>query len=126
MGGREISMKKTILISVLSFFAFTSLIAPVVNATETYLNQSKNQVTGVSTDKDLRVNSHAQSGGWWRYGKKGKRNISEYTHYSKEGHASCENGNGTFNSGKWVAKDEWSKSSVGWTLWGNKSYYNYR
>lgn len=98
-----------------------------MNASETYLNQSKNQVTGVSTDKDLRVNSPAQSGGWWRYGKKGNRNISDYQHYSKEGHASCENGNGTFHSGKWVSAYSWSKSSVGWTwLGGNKAYYNYR
>lgn len=65
--------------------------------------------------------------GWWRRGQSGNLNISEYVDYQGEGHASCENGNGTFDNGDWEPAYTWSTSSVGWTvLGGNKAYYNYR
>lgn len=130
----ENKMKKIFITTLLMSGMALGLVVPITNATPVSLHLGgEENVDGYSyvvETKDSttpRYDSSAVGGGWWRRGKSGDRNISEYQHYTKEGHASCENGNGTFNGGGWKAAYQWSKSSVGWTLLGgNRAYYNYR
>ena len=63
----------------------------------------------------------------WKRGRCGFRNISHYIHYSKQGHASCENGDGVYDEGDWADPYKWSEAEVTWT-WtgGNKAWYGYR
>lgn len=83
--------------------------------------------TYVEDQKLARYEDGAMDGGWWTRGKNGNRLISEYKHYTKQGRASCRNGNGTFSDGGWNPVGYWSKSSVGYTvLGGNNVYYDYR
>ncbi|EOL49035.1 hypothetical protein [Enterococcus caccae] len=128
-------MKKKILsfVVVLGLFSLFPLISSATVLGETILGGGQENVdhyTSIVESKDnprSRYASSAVGGGWWRRGKNGNRNISEYQHYSKQGHASCENGNGTFGNGGWKSSYQWSKTSVGWTLFGgNHAYYNYR
>ncbi|MBL1223639.1 bacteriocin [Enterococcus sp. BWR-S5] len=129
-------MKKIVIASFITLVSVTSLMAPVAQAAEPTLYAEKgfgenvDNLTAVVETKDSplqRLTSSGVDGGWWRRGKNGSSNISEYQHYSKQGHASCENGNGTFKSGGWKSAYTWSKASVGWTvLGGNRAYYNHR
>ncbi|MTD41487.1 bacteriocin [Erwinia sp. CPCC 100877] len=129
-------MKKRIVSLVVATLGIFSLFPLVSNAAllgDSVLGEGQENVdnyTSIVESKDnprLRLISSAVGGGWWRRGKNGSRNISEYQHYSRQGHASCENGNGTFNNGPWKNSYQWSKSSVGWTVFGgNRAYYNYR
>lgn len=79
-------------------------------------------------DSDLpRYDDGPMDGGWWTRGKNGNNLISEYKHYMKQGRASCRNGNGTFSDGGWQSAGVWSKSKVGYTLFGgNIVYYDNR
>ncbi|EFF60110.1 hypothetical protein [Enterococcus faecium] len=130
-------MKKIIISTLLISGTAIGIVVPIANATQDSLysggQENVDAYTTVIETKDnkndssSRYASSAVGGGWWRRGQNGNRNISEYQHYTKEGHASCENGNGTFNSGGWKAPYQWSNTSVGWTLFGgNKAYYNFR
>ena len=133
----ENKMKKIIITTLFISGIAIGLSVPIVNATQAPLysggQENVDNYTTIVESKDRensitpRYDSSAVGGGWWRRGKNGNLNISEYQHYTKEGHASCENGNGTFSNGKWQGPNQWSQSSVGWTLFGgNKAYYNYR
>lgn len=127
-------MKKTIITGLLTLVCVAGAV-PVFASAPSQINGKMENVdsyTSVVETKDpknggmLRIDSSAVDGGWWRRGHDGNRNISEYQHYTKTGHASCENGNGTFSDGGWKAPNVWSKASVGWTvLGGNKVYYNH-
>ncbi|MEY8445031.1 bacteriocin [Enterococcus ratti] len=130
-------MKKIIMTTLLISGMAVLLVVPMANAAQSsFYSSGQENVDGYTTVVETqdrkdeispRYDSSAVGGGWWRRGKSGNRNISEYQHYTKKGHASCENGNGTFNDGGWKDPNQWSKSSVGWTLMGgNKAYYNYR
>lgn len=118
-----IAMKKMLVLSMLSLLGGTA-----VFANEVANSQSGGGMQTFDGTKPIYDSSEVEGGrGWWRRGHDGSRNISEYQDYSLQGHASCENGNGTFSNGPWVPAYSWSKSSVGWTsLGGNKAYYNYR
>jgi len=90
-------------------------------------SQVKTELPTKTGDIQASYDSSKVGNGWWRRGKNGDRLISEYQPYAGQGHASCENGNGTFSNGAWVGAYNWSKSSVGYTLFGgNKVYYNVR
>lgn len=132
LGGKI--LKKTIITGLLTLVcvavaipAFAS-VSPQVNGGMEIVD---NYTTVVETKDSknngmLRLDSSAAGGGWWRRGKDGNRNVSEYQHYSHNGKASCENGNGTFHDGGWQRPNAWSKASVGWTIFGgNKAYYNH-
>ncbi|MGM0123912.1 hypothetical protein IGI37_001286 [Enterococcus sp. AZ194] len=117
-------MKKLLIMVVMSL--------GLIGGTAVFANEIVTQVQGGMEVLDGATPAYESSGvehnrGWWRRGHDWNRNISEYEDYSKQGHGSCENGNGTFDEGKWVPAYQWSKASVGWTLLGgNKAYYNYR
>lgn len=127
-------MKKTIITGFLTLICVASAI-PAFASVSPQANGGMENVDSYTTvvetkdSKDngmLRIDSSAVDGGWWRRGKNGDRNVSEYQHYTKNGHASCENGNGTFSDGGWKSPNVWSKASVGWTVFGgNKAYYNH-
>lgn len=65
--------------------------------------------------------------GFWLYGRRARKLISEYRVYIGEGRASCLNGKGYYKDGGWVKIDKWSKAELEWTSEGtNKAYYDYR
>ena len=127
-------MNKMIIISLFTLLCVAGTI-PVFASAPSQINGGMEIVDSYTTvveTKDtkntgmLRMDSSAMDDGWWRRGRLGNRNISEYQHYTKSGHASCENGNGTFSDGGWKAPNVWSRASVGWTVFGgNKVYYNH-
>lgn len=127
-------LKKTIITGLLTLGCIVAAI-PVFASVSPQVNGGMENVDNYTTvveTKDsknngmLKLDSSAAGGGWWRRGKDGNRNVSEYQHYSHNGKASCENGNGTFHDGGWQRPNVWSKASVGWTIFGgNKAYYNH-
>ena len=74
------------------------------------------------------MTSGPMDGGYWIRGKRDGKVVSEYKHYTGQGHASTVNGAGYYHSGGWQPTDVFSKSNVlDWTFWGtNKVYYNFR
>ncbi len=121
-----VSMLSLLLISNGSVLASEKAISEKHMGEETIFEDSTMELSFVREDKPTtRAEDGAMDGGWWYRGKNGNRLVSEYKHYTKQGHGSCRNGNGTYNSGGWKQKNVWSKSSVGYTiLGGNKVYYD--
>lgn len=89
-------MKKIIISTLLISGTAIGIVVPIANATQDSLysggQENVDAYTTVIETKDnkndssSRYASSAVGGGWWRRGQNGNRNISEYQHYTKEGH----------------------------------------